>query len=157
LNWNLGYEGARTHAATQSVCVQGGERNGWGLSTGVSLAVVLRDGCRRRRKSLWRSGGGGRYEAADQGSASFRNIQAASFPRWGLSEVLASRPYGRGSMRRGAGSGDRPLILFEGMAFVLFEGVTFAVLTAGAPRRTKSRSTGPVDCLVLWGAAKSFA
>jgi len=112
LKWNLGYEGARTRAATRSPCVQGGERDGWGSSPGVSLDIVHGGGCRWWRKALWRSGGRGRYEAADQGSASFRNIQAASLPRWGLSEVLASRPYGRGSMRRGAGSGDRPLILW---------------------------------------------
>ena len=108
LNWNLGYEGARTHAATQSGRVQGGERNGWGSSPGVSLDIMHWGGCRWWRKSLWRSGGGGRYEAADQGSATFRNIQAASLPRWGQLEVLASRPHGREHAARGRIGGPAP-------------------------------------------------
>jgi len=108
---------------TQSACVQGGERDGWGSSPGVSLDSI---GGMAVAGGASHFGGAARaaeYEAADQGSVSFRNIQAAFLLRWGQLEVLASRPHGRGSMRRGAGSGDRPLILFEGVTFY-FENVT---------------------------------
>ena len=128
----------------KSACAQGGARDGWGSSPDVSVDIAPGGAWRWRRKSLWRSGGRGQYDAAGQGSASFPDIQAtssnnqaASLPRWRQLKALTPRPHGRGSMRRGAGSGDRPLILFEGMICVLFE--------AGAPALTKGRSVGPVD------------
>src|SRR6266545_3603080 len=93
---------------TQAACVQGGARNGWGSSSGVSLNIVLWGWLSLATQVSLAELRGGRYEAAGHASASFRNIQAASLPCWGQLEVLTSRLQGRGSKRRGAGPGDPP-------------------------------------------------